>query len=189
MIQDRDTVLRQCICIEHCVAIILWCLATCREPLGTCLVLPGVQCVIVHQTCCTIADTLLTQNIQFPRMNFLCKSWLDSSQTGTLYSVLGAIDPCQIQVKPPELNHTDYYNRKGWYSAIVQGVVGHDYLFCIINLGWPDSVHEARVLADFVLYQQAMQGENLADEAISTQCTVKTREKRYKYWVIPYPFT
>lgn len=39
----------------------------------------------------------------------------------------GAIDGSHIPVKGPLLNHTDYYNRKGWYSIIIQAVVDCDY--------------------------------------------------------------
>lgn len=39
------------------------------------------------------------------------------------------IDGSHILVSPPAMNHTDYYNRKGWYSIFVQTVVDHNYLF------------------------------------------------------------
>ena len=55
----------------------------------------------------------------------------------------GAIDGSHIQITPPVLNHTNYYNRKGWYSVILQAVVDHQYLFRDINVGWPGSVHDA----------------------------------------------
>ena len=40
----------------------------------------------------------------------------------------GAIDGSHIPVRAPAINHTDYYNRKGWYYIIVQIVVDHNYL-------------------------------------------------------------
>jgi hypothetical protein len=42
---------------------------------------------------------------------------------------VGAIDGSHIPVCAPAGMHTDYYNRKGWYSMIVQAVVDPDYLF------------------------------------------------------------
>ena len=67
---------------------------------------------------------------------------------------IGAIDGCHIPVSAPDLNHTDYYNRKGWYSMIVQAIVDHDYLFRDICVGWPGSVHDARVFTNSLIYKQ-----------------------------------
>ena len=78
---------------------------------------------------------------------------------------VGAIDGSHIPIRPPALNHTDFYNRKGWYSILVQAVVDHEYLFRNINVGWPGSIHDARVFANSSLFADAsakriLQGDN-----------------------------
>ena len=35
----------------------------------------------------------------------------------------GAIDSSHIPIKAPDDFHADYYNRKGWYSIILQAIV------------------------------------------------------------------
>ena len=75
----------------------------------------------------------------------------------------GAINGSHVPVRPPASNHTDYYNRKGWYSMILQAVVDHEYLFWDVYVGWPGSVqtvHDARVFANSSLYQRAHDKEN-----------------------------
>ena len=39
-----------------------------------------------------------------------------------------------------------HYNRKGFYSVVLQAVVSYNYLFTDLNIAWPSSVHDARVL-------------------------------------------
>ena len=71
------------------------------------------------------------------------------------FQCAGAIDGSHIPVRAPTLNHTDYYNRKGWYSIIIQAVVDHNYIFQDVCIGWPGSVHDAWVFANSALYQKA----------------------------------
>ena len=42
---------------------------------------------------------------------------------------IGAIDGSHILICGTIMNHTDYYNCKGWYSVILQGAVDHSYHF------------------------------------------------------------
>ena len=81
----------------------------------------------------------------------------------------GSIDGSHIPVSPPAMNHTDYYNRKGWYSMLVQAVVDHNHLFRDICIGWPGSVHDARVLANSCLFKRVNSGELLNGEALQVQ--------------------
>ena len=55
---------------------------------------------------------------------------------------------------PPTSNHTDYYNRQGWYSIILQAVVDYRYMFRDVCVGWPGSVHDARVFKNSGIYNK-----------------------------------
>ena len=79
---------------------------------------------------------------------------------------VGAIDGCHIPVQAPALNHTDYYKRKGWYSILLQAVVDSKYRFTNICVGWPGSVHDARVFANSSLYKKASAGNVLTGDSI-----------------------
>ena len=83
-------------------------------------------CEIVQDTCRSIVHTLLSVYINFPTGESL-KRVVDvfEGKWGFL-QCLGAIDGCHIPIAAPELNHTDYYNRKGWYSVIIQAIVDRD---------------------------------------------------------------
>ena len=90
-------------------------------------------------------------------------------QNGKWFNLLvPAIDGCHIPVRPPALNHTDYYNRKGWYSVILQAVVDDKYLFRDVMVGWPGSVHDARVLSKSQLYRKVVGKEVLN----TSSCTI-----------------
>ena len=44
---------------------------------------------------------------------------------------------------------------------LIQAIVNHNYLFTDVNIGWPGSVHDARVLVHSNFYKQAVAGDVL----------------------------
>ena len=83
---------------------------------------------------------------------------------------VGAIDGSHIPINAPNRNHTDYYNRKGLYSVILQTVVDHGYCFTDINVGWPGCIHDTRVFANSSIhvYEKASNGTILPSDIIWT---------------------
>ena len=73
---------------------------------------------------------------------------------------VGAIDGSHIPILKPVDCPSDYYNRKGFYSVIVQAVVDSRGLFIDVNIGWPGKVHDARVLA---FYSKCNSGDCFAN--------------------------
>ena len=59
--------------------------------------------------------------------------------------VIGAIDGSHIPIKAPQICPENYINRKGFYSIILQAVCDDQMLFTDAYVGWPGSVHDARV--------------------------------------------
>ena len=118
--------------MQHRVAITLWVLATTSE-YRTIAQLFGVArstvCCIVKETCAAIVKVLLPKYVLFPVGDKLKETVQGFYDHWGIPQCAGSIDGSHIPVRPPALNHTDYYNRKGWYSILVQAVVDHDYLF------------------------------------------------------------
>ena len=71
-------------------------------------------CMIIHDTCAAIVKVLSDKYISFPTGNNL-KKVVDRFRTKwEIPQCAGAIDGSHIPVKSPALNHTDYYNWKGY---------------------------------------------------------------------------
>lgn len=59
--------------------------------------------------------------------------------------VVGAVDGAHIAIIAPGHHHANYVNRKGFHSIVAQLIYDHKLMFMSINVGWPGSVHDARV--------------------------------------------
>ena len=70
----------------------------------------------------------------------------------------GAIDGTHIPIIAPQHHHTDYYNRKGYYSIVAQVVCDHEYKVLSVVAGWPGRVHDARVFTNFSLCEKGHAG-------------------------------
>ena len=124
--------MRKAISVQRRLTITPWCLATPAE-YRTISHLFGVArssvCEIVQETCLAIVDSLLNVYIRFSAGEQLQDVVKNFESKWGVPQCVGAIDGCNIPISVPKENHTDYYNRKGWYSMILQGIVDAQYRF------------------------------------------------------------
>ena len=66
----------------------------------------------------------------------------------------GAVDRSHISILPPVDSPTDYYNRKVFYSIVLQALVDHQNQFLNVYVRWPGSVHDARILSNSEMFAQ-----------------------------------
>lgn len=88
-------------------------------------------------------------NVQSTVQKFKCVRGIDG--------VLGAIDGSHIPIKCPNEHPIDYVNRKGFHSIILQAVCDSSMMFTDVYVGWPGSVHDARVFRNSPLCNMIQQ--------------------------------
>ena len=76
-----------------------------------------------------------------------------------LRNVVGAIDCTHFEVVAPQMLNTDYLDRTRRHSTIAQCVVDASGRFIDANIGWPGSVHDARVLRNSALFARIKAGD------------------------------
>ena len=70
-------------------------------------------------------------------------------------NVTGAINCTHVKIiKPANTRAKPYYDREHNYSLVVQAVVDHRGKFIDVYLGWPGSVHDARVFSNSPMLHQ-----------------------------------
>ena len=79
---------------------------------------------------------------------------------------MGAVDDSHIPIIAPRLHAADYYNRKGFYSILLQGVVSAKCLFWDSGIGWADLMHDAN------LWGWSEIGQFCEDCKLSSYCLV-----------------
>ena len=160
-IERQDTKMRKCIPTEQRVALTLWYLAT-NADYRTIGHLFGVSkstvCVITKDVCTAIVSNLLPKYIRIPSGDNLKDVVEGFEHKWGFPQCAGAVDGTHIPVVSPEECPADYYNRKGWHSVLMQGVVNHLGHFTNVYVGWPGRVHDARVFANSALYVQGQEG-------------------------------
>ncbi|CAM5160045.1 unnamed protein product, partial [Natator depressus] len=79
----------------------------------------------------------------------------------------GAIYGTHIAILAPEHLGSQYINRKGYFSMVLQALVDHKGPFTDINVGWPGNVHDARIFRNAGLFQQLQEGTFFPDQKIT----------------------
>lgn len=154
-IERKDTNMRKAVTMEKRIAMALWFLATGAD-FRTIAHLFGVSksivCITVKEVCHTIVRDLLPEYIRVPTGRALKRVIQGFKQDYGFPQCAGAVDGTHIPIQSPPECPADYYNRKGWHSIIMQGVVDNKGLFMDINVGWPGRVHDARVFCNSTFY-------------------------------------
>ena len=102
--------------------------------------------------------------IKFPETVQETAEFIDRFQENTSVQVpqiVAAIHGSHIPIKAPKHHKEGYFNRKHFYSMILQGVVGADGRFLDVATGFPGSIHDARVLRMSGFFGRAQRGEIL----------------------------
>ncbi|KAL3699248.1 hypothetical protein R1sor_017270 [Riccia sorocarpa] len=82
----------------------------------------------------------------------------------------GAIDGTHIRLRQGPFGGNksrDYYNRKGWYSVVLQAIYDSNGIFLDMSTGMPGCVHDSRVVTRSRFYDTAMAGAVLAEPVIT----------------------
>ena len=112
-------------------------------------------CFIVKDVCSAIVEVLLPRYMKVPTGDSLKEVIHGFEHKWGFPQCAGAVDGTHIPIVSPRDFPADYFNRKGWYSIIMQGMVDHLYRFTDIYIGWPGRVHDAR---NSTLFQKGMNG-------------------------------
>ncbi|KAK7884157.1 hypothetical protein WMY93_027280 [Mugilogobius chulae] len=160
-LERRDTSFRQCVPVRKRVAVALWRLATNAE-YRTISHLFGVSRSVVYRCvrdfCEAICTHLLPELITFPDQEKLKSMAAFIENRWGLPQCIGAVDGSHIPIISPGDFSVDFYNRKGFHSVILQGVVDGRGLFWSVNAGQAGSLHDARVLRLSSLWEKANSG-------------------------------
>ena len=155
-ISRKDTTMRKSIPAERRLALTLYYLASTAE-YRTIAHLFGVStsfvCICIKDVCEAI-NQRLSRVIKFPQGEELVQVINNYEKKWGMPMCAGAIDGTHIPILAPEESHLAYVNRKGYHSIIMQAVVDSNYIFRDVVIGWPGSVHDARVLSNSSIYQK-----------------------------------
>ncbi|GFY67024.1 protein ALP1-like [Trichonephila inaurata madagascariensis] len=150
----KHFIVRKPISVERRVAVTLVKLGSSGE-LRTVANLFGIArctaCIIVREVCTALCTTF---KITFPTQRDLDAIATEFFDRSALPGCCGALDGCHIPIKAPSLNAKDYFCRKQFHSLILQAVVDGNSHFMNINVGWPGSVHDARVFRNSVIFSR-----------------------------------
>ncbi len=118
--------------LQKRVAVAVWKLATNAEYRSVAhLFGVGIStaCDCVKDFCSSVETILLPEVIQMPNAEKLKELSLYFEQRWGVTPMCGAIDGSHIPILAPQEYHTEYFNRKGWYSIVLQAVVDGKGLF------------------------------------------------------------
>jgi hypothetical protein len=135
------------------VAVYLWRMATkqtCREMGEHFDIAQSSVSRITNEVAHLVVQKLSPLYIRFPvQLEELFRISREWEQLAGFRHVIGAIDGSHIDLdRAPSEEGSGYFDRKKNYSIQLQAVVDNKGIFRDIDIGWPGSVHDARVFSN-----------------------------------------
>lgn len=168
-ISRRNTRLRDAIPPAKRVAIALWRLAggaSFRE-VATHFDVGKSSCVTITKEFCRALNRFSRRFIKLP------VNHRDTTRAIALFQdeckipqAVGAIDGTHIEIVAPK-NPFDYFDRQHRYSVIMQAAAGENLMFLDTAIGYPGSMHDARVLRNSELFRKVENGNILREPVVN----------------------
>ena len=92
-----------------------------------------------------IKTILLQKFIRWPSTSTMEQFAREFENLHQIPYVVGAVDGLHIPIVAPRFHVADYYNRKGFYSVLLHGVVSSKCLFWDFDIGWAGSLYNANL--------------------------------------------
>ncbi|XP_065435126.1 uncharacterized protein LOC135977904 [Chrysemys picta bellii] len=165
-LKRQDTKMRAALTVEKRVAIALWKLATpdsYRSVGNQFGVGKSTVGAAVIQFARAMKDLVIARVVTLGNV----QSIVDGFAEMGFPNCGGAIDGTHIPILSPEHQATDYVNRKGYFSMLLQALVDHKGRFTNINVGWPGKVHDARVFRNSALFRKLEEGTFFPDQKVT----------------------
>lgn len=161
-LERQDTVMRKAIKVEKKVALFLYFLASTdgyRSLANLFGVSRGFVCGCIREVADAILRKLRPKYLTIAKGAELHRIVETYKEKWGFPMCAGAIDGTHIPIAAPVENPSAYVNRKSFHSIVMQALVDSCYLFRDIVVGWPGSVHDARVFSNSELYTLGVSGQ------------------------------
>jgi hypothetical protein len=165
----RNTVFRDAIPPEKRVAIALWRLAggASFRTIATHFDVGKSSCVTITKEFCKALNRFVGNYIKFPtNRDETARAIALFQDECKIPQAVGAIDGTHIEIIAPD-EPFDYFDRHHRYSVTMQAVVGENLMFLDTAIGYPGSMHDARILRASNIFTKAENGDVLKEPVIS----------------------
>jgi hypothetical protein len=121
----------------------------------------SIASIIVREFCAAIEKHLKPIVIEKQSKVTLNRIAAEFEELRRLPYVIGAVDGSHIPIIAPPIDPTSYYCRKGFYSALLQGVVDSKCRFWDYDFGWAGRCHDWTLFQNSDIRKKMMKGELL----------------------------
>ncbi|KAM7152503.1 uncharacterized protein RBU57_012649 [Macrochelys suwanniensis] len=165
-LKHQNTKMRAALTVEKRLAIALWKLATpdsYRSVANQFEVGKSTVGAVVMQVAKVLTELLVPRVVSLGNVQLI----VDGFAAMGFPNCGGAIDGTHIPILAPDHQASEYINRKGYFSIVLQALVDHKGRFTNINVGWPGKVHDARIFRNSGLFRLLQQGTFFPDQKIT----------------------